>query len=246
MDQGLIKDYCDDFIAKLNDPATAKYIGDEYFPIIWFGNEADYRASKIKVITVALNPSKGEFTDARFPAQAQIRADLNAGKIPPTDLESDLNNYFNNNPYKPWFNNYDQLALMKAFGVNYAKGVLHIDLMSAIPTSTLWGDLSSSEKNKFKRTDLALRLINDLNPDVMLVSCKESEFKAVFSGAIQIKDYSLTSHKKLKLYDWQGIKVLFGTNFVGQPFRTVKPLITPDVIDAATPDKFKTAKQVII
>ena len=63
----IMREYYSDFLKKQGSIPIVK----DSFPIVWFGNTRRYFHSKIKVVTIGLNPSKREFPDhnpdLRFP-----------------------------------------------------------------------------------------------------------------------------------------------------------------------------------
>ena len=119
------------------------------YPILWFGNYGAYEKSKIKLITVGLNPSCGEFPNSfkRFPAWD-----------PPNEMTSDkyfrgLNEYFHQDSYS-WFTNFAKRinlgnvwkASYSADGLPYS--VLHIDFHTPCATTPTWNGQKAKQGGK--------------------------------------------------------------------------------------------------
>ena len=69
----IIERYYEDFSAK--QKTLSKIVVKDSFPIVWFGNIEKYRRSKIKVLTIGLNPSHNEFPKANGEFIAGIECD---------------------------------------------------------------------------------------------------------------------------------------------------------------------------
>ena len=162
-------------------------------PILFFGNYERYVASKIKVITVGLNPSKVEFSKQRFDTGPNIRYDNDA-------FINTLSNYFSNNPYCRWFNNFEKI--LQHLGCTYydkdypktcspvpqwwqrkSNIVLHTDVCSPIATDPTWSKLSKSTKENLLSDGNPLwkKLVSYLNPDIILISVGKAQRSKVFA-----------------------------------------------------------------
>ena len=155
--------------------ATNPVIPNGIIPIYWFGDRKMYANSKVKVVTVGLNPSDKEFrekpgdpfsTHLRFPLYEQHN---------PKNLNSALNAYFKTNPYR-WFNAFENV--LNGMEVSYYdKGefpsrALHTDICSPWATDPTWSKLSPEDK-KALYTDghrQWVQLIAELKPDIILSS----------------------------------------------------------------------------
>jgi hypothetical protein len=136
-------------------------------PVLFFGDHDAFMASSLRVITVALNPSRLEFpsTDplARFP-----RADERDRYV------AALSGYFQDNPYASWFAFYEEA--LQGMGVSYYGGsngtALHTDVGSPLATDPTWSKLDSNVTVRLESTGRPLwhRLVNYLQPDVVLWS----------------------------------------------------------------------------
>src|SRR6266508_759600 len=74
-------------------------------PILFFGDSRRYERSRLRVITVGLNPSRLEFPSddpfRRFPAARALSAPLRDGSL--ELYRSALDDYFRVEPYDGWF-----------------------------------------------------------------------------------------------------------------------------------------------
>jgi len=209
----LICEYISDFLNK----QTLPYVVSQSIPIVWFGNIDKYKASPKKIVTIGLNPSLNEFSVSRFGT-----VDLTANDAA-DELTNTLNLYFSYNPYK-WFNNFEkalnQLDASYYENKNKENIAVHIDIYSAIATNPTWGGLSEDQQNEIQSIDLFKKLLNLLNPDVIIFSANRAVFEQVFPDFNLIKSASCVTKKGLFLKKYQcKDKILFNVrNFRGQPF----------------------------
>ncbi|MGH2614748.1 MAG: hypothetical protein ACRDJC_05885 [Thermomicrobiales bacterium] len=158
-------------------------------PILYFGDSQRYQSSPLKVITVALNPSRHEFpvSDrfARFRATEHIIAD-NMDRADRTNYLSALDGYFRNLPYRSWFDWFDHV--LRGIGASYYAGegsvALHTDLCSPLATDPTWSKLGGQQEVLIK-DGMALwhQLVEHLSPDVIVVSVSR-----LFRDRISIAD----------------------------------------------------------
>lgn len=145
-------------------------------PILFFGNLSGYLKSKIRVLTVALNPSRWEFPEiggdrfSRFLGGGDCAADskryLNV-----------LSGYFVEKPYRPWFDFFNQ-ALSGMDG-SYCTGkniALHTDICSCLPTDPTWSKLKYETRRQLAAdgTPLWHDLLIILRPHVVIFSTARS------------------------------------------------------------------------
>jgi hypothetical protein len=147
-------------------------------PIAWFGDLAAYRRSPLRIITVGLNPSRSEFP-LHDPLQRFPRARIiNDARLSASDNENyvgALNRYFQEKPYRLWFDRAFQwlLAGMDAsFYGEASNTALHTDLCSPIATDPTWSGLSAVEQAALLQPGQALwhNLVRCLSPNLILVS----------------------------------------------------------------------------
>src|SRR5271167_686907 len=83
---------------------SLKHVVRPSVPILFFGDSKSYLASRTRVLTVGLNPSREEFPSAnpfsrfRYSGRVDPSADLDL-----TAYLSSLDEYFRVNPYRKWF-----------------------------------------------------------------------------------------------------------------------------------------------
>ena len=72
-------------------------------PIIWFGDVESYFKSRLKVITVSLNPSNNEFGNTKKDIAYTTKFRFPDFDGTSNTLYNAYNNYFKSNPYNSWF-----------------------------------------------------------------------------------------------------------------------------------------------
>lgn len=151
-------------------------------PIERFGNKPLYESSKIRIVTVGLNPSGKEFRNNN---EEQFRTDLRFPDYKGNDtLNTAYNNYFENNPYS-WFMSFE--CILNGLNASYysKKGMpnraLHTDICSPWATDPTWSKLSKKEKNTLMKDEHGFeqwkQLIEKLEPDIILFSIPEEYIK---------------------------------------------------------------------
>lgn len=147
-------------------------------PILWFGNSAAFSDSRVRVVTVGLNPSRVEFPDGdrflRFPTARPLTAP------PVTESErvayvSALDSYFRSAPYRRWFDQgFERVlnGLSASYYESFPNAVLHTDLLSPLATDPTWGGLARGDRESLIRGGPPLwhELIRALQPDVIVAS----------------------------------------------------------------------------
>jgi hypothetical protein len=155
-------------------------------PILFFGDLARYEASRLRVITVGLNPSDEEFPQedpwSRFPGGAQLGADeLDRASL--ALYVDELSRYFEVAPYRRWFDRSFE-PLLRGLSASYypqaANVALHTDIASPVPTTPTWSELSPARR-ALHRGGAALwrRLADLLAPDVIVVSVARDHLAAI-------------------------------------------------------------------
>ncbi|PLT31022.1 hypothetical protein [Peribacillus deserti] len=155
----------------------------EAMPILFFGDHKRYVNSKVKIITVGINPSRIEFPAQdpfrRFPdMKGIIKNKSNSDSFHNTYLHS-LSNYFQSDPYLLWFNHYEQV--LRGINASYfEEGLsenisLHTDLYSVFPTDPVWTTLEKEPKQQLAEHGIKMwrNLVDILQPDVILMSTSE-------------------------------------------------------------------------
>ena len=117
---GLIDEYWNDYAAH----RILSFVVNPSIPIIWFGNLEAYCNSSVRVVTIGLNPSNGEFLDSnktkkkkdetasyspsfRFYKAKDLVAKSKLLKVDKDKLIESYNDYFNPNNSYDWFSNFE-------------------------------------------------------------------------------------------------------------------------------------------
>jgi hypothetical protein len=155
-------------------------------PILFFGDLARYEASRLRVITVGLNPSDEEFPREdpwrRFPGGAQLNADeLDRPSL--ARYVDELSRYFEVAPYRRWFDRSFE-PLLHGLNASYypqaANVALHTDIASPVPTTPTWSELSPARRALHRGGAARWRRLADLlAPDVIVVSVAREHLAAI-------------------------------------------------------------------
>ena len=158
-------------------------------PILYFGNKPAYNKSKIKIITVGLNPSYNEFpVNDRFKyfrkaENINLNLELTQDDIR-LYLEA-LNDYFIDDSYN-WFKWFE--PILNGMNASYYENkdpnrVLHTDICSPFATNLTWS------KKKFHRDQKANmikegkkiwhKLVELLDPDIIIISVAKKYLKNI-------------------------------------------------------------------
>ena len=208
-------------------------------PILYFGDLESYKKSELKIITVGKNPSNNEFRLKKNDNFSFVRfSEWDEDK---KNLVESLNSYFDNKPLKFWFSCFEPIlnGLSASFYKNHHSNIaLHTDICSPIATNPTWSKLSKEIQNELSEEGLEIwkELIEELQPDILLVSIPTSIFKKVFGSkeeefivfdekknlkkrkkpyVVEMYKYVLDSQKK--------IIVLFGIA-ANRPFDTISDM----------------------
>lgn len=203
MDETIKKDlfriidmYWDDFNNKRELPGVIP----SFIPIVWFGDMDAYFKSKIKTVTIALNPSWHELSSdgqkLNLSYQRFIGADTLLSKTKLNDSEKEkltsiYNNYFREDPYYSWFLCYDTkcMGFISKYGYEVSYGyncnprniAIHIDFYSTLPTDPVYSKLKNDpvyEKTycELPNKDLFKEFLGFLKPNVILFSSAYDTF----------------------------------------------------------------------
>jgi hypothetical protein len=151
-------------------------------PIPYFGNIDAYQDSKIRILTVGLNPSNREFQKGTKEVSWSPRFHLNTSSLKTAYLREQLNNYFEFNPYGDWFNNFE--VVLNGADASYYKRsnkniALHLDLCSPIATQPTWSKLGKQNKVEKKSTE---KLAKEIIFKSELTNCGTN----LFNQALQV------------------------------------------------------------
>lgn len=122
-------------------------------PVVSFGDPTSSR-----VATLGINPSSAEFLSkgAHFPIDQRRLATLRSlGASNTSDLTDDqittvideCNSYFNNRPYRKWFDPLDAVLTAGVKASYYAGGACHLDIVQWA-TDPVWSGLHATQRNR--------------------------------------------------------------------------------------------------
>ena len=141
-------------------------------PILFFGNLHAYYSSRMRILTVGLNPSLHEFpVDSpfrRFPLARGVTV-----SEPGCYLEA-LSAYFRTDPYRGWFSTFE--PLLNGVEASYYEGqpstVLHTDICSPVATDPTWSGLDPAVRKALEKDGGPLwhSLLKALRPQIVILS----------------------------------------------------------------------------
>ena len=114
-------------------------------PILFFGDLHAYFSSRVRVLSVGLNPSLHEFpTDSpfrRFPLAEGVTV-----REPEPYLDA-LSAYFRTDPYRGWFSAFE--PMLNGLGASFYEGkpstALHTDICSPVATDPTWNSVDFAQ-----------------------------------------------------------------------------------------------------
>ena len=141
-------------------------------PILFFGNLHAYRSSKMRVLTVGLNPSRHEFpVDSPFQRFPLAEGVTTSG---PAHYLDTLSAYFRADPYRGWFSAFE--PLLNGLKASYYEGqpstALHTDICSPIATDPTWSSLDQASQTALEKDGGPLwhALLKALRPHIVTLS----------------------------------------------------------------------------
>lgn len=141
-------------------------------PILFFGDLDAYLASRMRVLTVGLNPSLREFPDGEPFSRFPLAEELTPGE--PDHYLNALSAYFRTDPYRGWFSSFE--PLLNGLGSSYYAGhpstALHTDICSPIATDPTWTGLDEEERTVLEADGGPLwhTLVEALQPHMVVLS----------------------------------------------------------------------------
>ena len=141
-------------------------------PILFFGDLHAYFPSRVRVLSVGLNPSLHE-----FPADSPFRRfPLAEGvTVSEPDLYLDaLSAYFRTDPYRGWFSAFE--PLLNGLEASYYEGQpstgLHTDICSPVATDPTWSSLDRAAQKALEKDGGTLwhGLLKVLRPQIVTLS----------------------------------------------------------------------------
>jgi hypothetical protein len=210
------------------------FIVEPSIPILFFGDSERYSRSKVRVVTVGLNPSKSEFPDKdgfrRFPDVQSIYPEILNGKHIDKYLSA-LNNYFKRRPYGQWFGSYEPLlnGLGSSYYDEYESTALHTDFCSPLATNPTWTRLTyhQQESLEYEGVKLWRNLLSILHPNLVIVSIASKhlekmeiseEWKAIYT--VRRENPYIVRSSKMVIDNKATATIIFG-KAANTPFGTV-------------------------
>ena len=150
-------------------------------PILFFGDLNAYCSSKTRVLTVGLNPSLREFPlnspFDRFPLAEIVTIDE------PDRYLGALSAYFRTNPYKSWFNAFEQFlnGLEASYYPGQPSTALHTDICSPVATDPTWNSLDPTTRTVLEKEGGPLwhALLKVLQPQIVVLSVAQSHISRI-------------------------------------------------------------------
>lgn len=146
-------------------------------PILYFGDLDTFRASPLRIVTAALNPSSAEFPVdnpyLRFPVAAGWRG-IAAPHARFDVVQHALNRYFQVQPYTRWFAHFERV--LHGFDASYygdkEQCALHTDLLSPVATNPTWSKLAPVTQTLLSARGVPLwhAVLEELQPHLVLLS----------------------------------------------------------------------------
>ncbi len=160
-------------------------------PIPYLGNYDSYTSSKLKIITVGLNPSKKEFPKndffSRFYGMEKIffKKTLNVNEI--KNYLFSLNIYFAYNRNE-WFDNFEPILneMKSSFHPGQENTALHTDILSPLTTIETWSKYEKQTNPEIVKeiTQKGLEIWNQtmeiLQPQIVLTSIGDIHRERIF------------------------------------------------------------------
>lgn len=189
-------------------------------PIMYFGDYEAYEKSKLKIITVGLNPSNIEF-------QKNSKSSLSYFRFPKWEKDKNyiaaLNDYFKTEQsYDNWFDMGYENVLNGLDASYYSKKeknniVLHTDIFTPIATNPTWTKLSNTTRIKLQNEGFEIwkRLVEILKPDIILsaLSKKDCNYIELKNKADLIKmEFTKDGKQREKPYAIQ--KAIYNNTYI--------------------------------
>jgi hypothetical protein len=207
-------------------------------PILFFGDSDQYSTSRLKVITLGLNPSKLEFQNGepfhRFSKVREVHTRMVDGENYDEYVHA-LRGYFDkgaNHPYEKWFSSFEHVltGLDCSYYGTAANTALHTDLCSPLATDPTWSHLQPEVREELRQSGARLwhSLVDWLSPDLIIASVAwrhmEENFPALdwriireISGkrkrpySVKLTEWKLGNGKIARLVFGQATQTPFGT-----------------------------------
>lgn len=189
-------------------------------PIMYFGDYEAYKKSKLKIITVGLNPSNIEF-------QKDSKSNLSFFRFPKWEKDKDfigaLNNYFETGKsYDNWFDlGYENVlnGLDASYYTSKQKNniVLHTDIFSPIATNPTWTKISNASKTKLQNEGFEIwkRLVEILKPNIILSALSKRDRTCIeLKNKLDLIKMEYTKEGKIRKKPYVIEKATFNNTYI--------------------------------
>jgi hypothetical protein len=176
-------------------------------PIMFFGDYKKYFDSKLRVITVGLNPSDKEFpkpSEDCFKYFPDAKNLVNAEKRDCQIHLQSLSRYFKKEEhYSHWFKNYECAlkGMESSYYNNRNNAALHTDFCSPLATKITWSNLDQQTQSQLEESGRLLwhSLVEILEPDIILASIRCSYADNIFPTKLESQSWQIIwSHPSKK------------------------------------------------
>jgi hypothetical protein len=218
------------------------FLVESSIPILFFGDSNQYSSSKLKVITLGLNPSRVEFPEEnrflRFSSARKVYPRIFQGAGYDEYLQG-LNGYFHcppNHPYEPWFNSFEHVleGLDSSYYGNAPNTALHTDLCSPLATDPAWSKLPRETQRRLIQCGSRLwhSLVEWLSPDLIVASLARRHLERISFSRVDDWRVVYTVERpnpykveaaKLRIADGKDAWLVFG-KAAQKPFGTVSDM----------------------
>ena len=180
-----------------NEFKHLNFVVPNSLPILFFGDIDSYIKQDFKIVTAALNPSDSEFSINKKEKYYSTKYRFPDFKESIESIEKSCKKYFENSPYKNWFDPAYN-SILSGLGYTFYRNeigniTIHTDICSPLSTCPTWSRLSKEQQDLLfdKGFKLWKNLISELKPDLILLSVR-NKYKEKLNP---IKEYELWQTK---------------------------------------------------
>lgn len=218
-DQNLksLKDIVARGFKELEIAAKTNIAKSDWIPIPFFGDVEKYLKSELRVVTVGLNPSDAEFEDFKKGGKGPFSHffDLDDSLSKEDKVIQACKTYFENRPYKNWFQNYN--VLLKGLGIcnnKFYENAIHIDIATTVATNPTWSDLDEKHKRSLAKLGEENwdEIIQLTNPQLIVCSVRREfiDYKFKSKKLIDQITFNNNSRKTAELWNYDSRFLLTG------------------------------------
>jgi hypothetical protein len=157
-------------------------------PILYFGDCDAFCKSRLRIVTVGLNPGSRAFPKSTSKRWSFFPAYERSGSY-----QEAWNQYFQTDAARkePWFTNLD--CILHGFHASFYNAMqpqntaLHTDMLSPIATEVPWSDLGKRDQEQLAEAGVPLwnELINLLKPHILIISIAEKHRESIRFERVQ-------------------------------------------------------------